>query len=301
MNIKKTLTVILLALSLTITVFGNTYTKEYTITNNDEFFEVSGTLPIVTTENSSLNKILNDKITNVYETKLENAKKSNITKLDFSYEVITYEQYVSIILYTKTTNLGTTTYTDTLVYDKDTNKIISLEDFSEIIPSIQLDNEKISNDISIKTNSSLIDSKQNNFYIEEESIVLINPVTTGEEIEHSKFQLSEIETYKISKDDYYIKGTYKIIMVPLRETLENLGYKVSYRSFDKPIEISKEGKTYYISLNKNVYANETTTTSLEVLPEVINDETFIPISFFSEILNVYYNINLDESISFENK
>ncbi len=298
MNIKKFIFTILLTLSFVVTAFANTYTEEYTITNNDELFEVSGSLPIVDTKNSSLNKNLNDKITNVYQTKLENAKKSNVTNLDFSYEVIIYKQYVSIILYTKTTNLGTTTYTDTFVFNKDNYEVISLDDFSDIIPNIQSNNNNIDNSIPIETKTSFIDENQSSFYIENENIILIEPIAKGENINYSKFSLNDSKTYKVMEDDYYIKGTYKIVMIPLRETLEGLGYSVVYKSFEQPVEVTKDKNIYHVSLNENMYSNKDISTALEVSPEVVNDTTYVPISFFSEILDIYYNINMDGSITF---
>ncbi len=295
MNIKNILMTVLFILCFTINTFSvsSNYTNNYNIINNDELFEITGTLPIVNTKSTSLNKKLNEEINKTYETNIQSARKNNVAKLDFSYEVIDDEKYVSIILYTQATNLGITTYTDTFVFDKDTNKVIELNNFSHIIPNNKIDN----NEVVAESNSLTINKAQSNFYIQDDEIVLIDSITKGDDVNYVKFSLDEVTSYEIEKNDYYM-GTYKIVMVPLRETLENLGYSVIYKSYEQPIEISKGNKIYYISLNKNMYSNGTTNTSLEVLPEVINNTTFIPISFFSDILNIHYDISNDSTIRF---
>ncbi len=299
MIIKKTLLATIFSTFFTLTALANNYTTDYNVINNDELFKVTGTLPIVTTNNDTLNKELNQNIDEAYRATIHNAKNGNITKLDFSYDEIISTDYVSIVLYSNITNLGTTTYTNTFTFNKDTMTMVNINDFSQIIPSSSLNSvNKATANISTNVNSSTID---NSFYIENDTLVLVSSAGAGNGLEYKKIPLNLLKTYTLPKEDYYLKSNYQITMIPLRVTLESLGYDVIYTTHTNPIEIIINDETYFFTLNDNkYYSTNEDFTILEVAPEIQNNTTYVPISFLSDFLNISYKINEDESITFGN-
>ncbi len=291
--IKKIILTLIFIIFISTTSFASSYTKNHSILNNDELFEVTGTLPIADTNNLTLNKELDNRVDIIYRSRINNAKKGNITKLHFSYEEITSSNYVSIIIYSNITNLGTTTHADTLTFSKDTMKLVTIDDFSELIPAYQIN--RAANNISQNINTSFNNS--NNFYVEDNKLVLINSAGAGNGLEYTEIPLNLLSTYTLLKKDYYVKNNYQITMIPLRTTLENLGYKVTYTSHTEPIVVTIRDEFYYFNLDDNKYHYNDSFLTLEVNPEIKDNTTYVPISFLSEVLNKYYKINSEESIT----
>ncbi len=302
MKIKNKLLTIVFSLLLTTFVYGSDYTLSIDIVNNDELFEVSGELPYIATNNESFNNEINKIIKNTYSTRLDNAKKGSVSKINFNFDVKETKNYVSIILYTDISNLGTTTYVDTFVFNKNSYNIISLDNFADTIMN-NLDVYMSKNSKNISRSSTVNDSNSDSFYVDDDGIVLLldASVTNSNEIIEVPIPFDSLQKYTLDDDDYYINGTYQIMMIPLRQTLENLNYEVIYKDNNSPIKIIKDDKEFGFMLNQNKYFKKNgKTTSLELKPEIINDITYVPISFFSDVLNIYYKVNDDKSITFSN-
>lgn len=296
MNAKKIICTLLFVVSLSLNIFANQYTTDYTISNTNEIFEVTGTLPLANTGFSSLDTDLNENITETYNKKISNAKNASVSKLDFSYEEKISSDYVSILLYTKSTNLGTTTYVDTFVFNKNTGNLVDIEDFSDLLPK-EISEYTSTGSYSNKFfSSNVLSNNQINFYVEDDKIVLIS--TVGGQLTFKDIEFSEVCSFRIKKNDYYTKGTYQIMMVPLRTLLEGLGYDISYTSTDEPINISKNDDFFAITIDDKTYANNGKSTTLEVSPELIDGSTYVPITFVTDVMNIDYKANSDGSFTF---
>ena len=86
-----------------------------------------------------------------------------------------------------------------------------------------------------------------------------------------------------------------ITMIPLRSTLEDMGYTVKWNDENRTVEINKGAQYTMISIDKNSYfKNKMAPISLSCAPIIVNDKTLLPIEFFTEILNKGINIENGE-------
>ncbi|MBP1927162.1 hypothetical protein J2Z76_003035 [Sedimentibacter acidaminivorans] len=82
-----------------------------------------------------------------------------------------------------------------------------------------------------------------------------------------------------------------VAMVPIRAIAESLGYKVTWNNDERSVKIDDEAS---LKIEQNIYLNfDKTQIELETAPVIVNDNTFVPLSFFKEVLNV-------ESVNFLN-
>lgn len=75
-----------------------------------------------------------------------------------------------------------------------------------------------------------------------------------------------------------------IIMLPVRAIAESLGYEVTWNNQERSVSI---GKTTVFKIGVNSFINSKNETKvLESAPIIKNDRSYVPLSFFKEILNV---------------
>ncbi|MEA1975545.1 MAG: protease inhibitor I42 family protein [Bacillota bacterium] len=95
-----------------------------------------------------------------------------------------------------------------------------------------------------------------------------------------------------------IKVDDNIKMIPLRSTLEEMGYTVKWNGENRTVEINKGAQYTVIAIDKNSYfKNKMAPISLSCAPIIVNDRTLLPIEFFTKILNKGIEIKNSE-ISF---
>jgi hypothetical protein len=91
-----------------------------------------------------------------------------------------------------------------------------------------------------------------------------------------------------------LKNDNGVLMLPFRCVVEKLGYRLVWIGDIKMIVIYKNDKWATVTIGENTYANNfSDIIKLEHSPELIGSSTYIPINFFSEILNV--KIETDEN------
>lgn len=76
-----------------------------------------------------------------------------------------------------------------------------------------------------------------------------------------------------------------IKMLPLRIIAENLGYIVDWNNDTKSIIISKDAKSYTMTIDNDIYGYNKAITTYESAPKLINGLTYVPIDFIKDILN----------------
>ncbi len=78
-----------------------------------------------------------------------------------------------------------------------------------------------------------------------------------------------------------------VMMVPLAETLRTLGYTVVWNSETNSIDINKGAQWTSITLGKNAYfKNRMAPKPLSSMPISIDNHTFVPLEFFTDILDL---------------
>lgn len=85
-----------------------------------------------------------------------------------------------------------------------------------------------------------------------------------------------------------------VVMVPVRAIAETLGYKVGWNNDERSVKIGYE---IFFLIGKNNYSNcERTQIKLETAPIIVDGRTYVPLSFFKEILNVKFADFFDNQV-----
>lgn len=75
-----------------------------------------------------------------------------------------------------------------------------------------------------------------------------------------------------------------VAMVPIRSIAESLGYKVTWDNDERSVKIGDEVS---LKIEQNNYLNyEKIQIVLETAPVIVNDHTYVPLSFFKEVLSI---------------
>lgn len=83
-----------------------------------------------------------------------------------------------------------------------------------------------------------------------------------------------------------------LILIPVREISESLGYDVTWNGHENPIEISKGAHWTSLTLGDNSYIfAKMSPFKLEKAPKLINSKTYVPVSFINEVLKTKTSIN----------
>jgi predicted secreted protein len=77
-----------------------------------------------------------------------------------------------------------------------------------------------------------------------------------------------------------------VMMVPLRSTLEKMGYTVTWNTDSRSVEMHQGAQWTSIKIGENAYfRNRMAPSPLSAAPVIINSRTLVPVEFFSEILS----------------
>jgi len=78
-----------------------------------------------------------------------------------------------------------------------------------------------------------------------------------------------------------------IMMVPLRSTLEKIGYSVKWDPAEKVVEVSKGAQYTKVAIGKNYYIkNRMAPIELSYFPVIVDGRTMVPLEFYSVILSI---------------
>lgn len=268
---------------------------------------VTGSIPYMKNyKDYALQNNLNEAISSAYQAKIKDVEKSKYNKnVHFVSTLDKNDNIVSVILHVTITSSTTKNDIITFNYDESTNKILMINDI--LGPNgVNIINNYIKKQIpknptKYNLNFNGIDKNQS-FYLKENNFVVIfdqgkmGPVSEN----NISFEINpkKILDYTINKDDYFTKENYEIKMIPLRNVSEKFGYEVSWNNITKSIDITKNSFKTSLVINKNNYRSDDTKFKiLESEPILKENTTYVPISFFDEMLGIVYSIN-NSSITF---
>lgn len=109
----------------------------------------------------------------------------------------------------------------------------------------------------------------------EEPVLISAPIATvsylGDEV------LSDVSAQKVDG----------IMMVPLRSTLEKIGYSVKWDPAEKVVEVSKGAQYTKVDVGKNYYIkNKMAPIELSHSPVIVDGRAMVPLEFYSVILSI---------------
>lgn len=130
-------------------------------------------------------------------------------------------------------------------------------------------------------------------YVSEQGTYLMPTIDTSNQKYDTFGKLIEknivINGETLKKNSTVVNGN---LMIPLRETLETLGYKVKWNNDTRSVEINKSNQWTTIKINENSYfKNKMAPQPLSHAPVIIDGSTYIPVEFLNIILDLGLSVN----------
>ncbi len=257
---------------------------------------ITGELPQFTDmKDEALQTKLNKIITNLFDKKVADAKKINSPALNFQYEVKESEKYLSLLIYTylSSGNTGSDDVT-TIVLDKNQYK-----QYETLVDLLGPNGYKIAN---IKISQQMKAAPEYQYFTGDEGFKGTNSATKFYMDEHgkiivifNKYEIApgvsgmpkfEIDPAMIKETTVHFSDTFlvdQIRMLPLRQTLENLGFELTWNN--KIVTITRGEESHSIIIGSSTVDNGRT---IDKAPLVSNGRTFVPISYFETVLGISY-------------
>ena len=290
--------------SFTLNVFADTNIK---VNSNDinikkENTLITGKVPVVSgMSNLTFQKSVNKKIDDIIKTKTTSYSQKVNNKIEVSYNAIQDKDILSIVIYFK--NLYTNDITSYSVnIDTKNNKFISINSYLGA-NGLNYTNKVVSYKAANMGVTYKKITENTPFYIKNKNVYVVygaGSITFAQK-GNIIFEIpyKNIKNYKVDKNSYYKKSQYNVKMVPLRETLEYFGYTMNWENKTNSITVLKDGKfVSYLVIGENKYSdkNNKIIRQLEFAPEIKNGKAYVPISYFSQILEMLFAVDDNENI-----
>jgi hypothetical protein len=287
-----------------------------TLNERIENLTIRGRLPVAfITDNGydgDFGFLINERIFLVRDQMLSAMKSVNASGISFAYTVTESYGYVGITLVGEfnftgvTLNAPATTpqrVIDTINIDTINERLLALPDVlgsnAIAIAEVALTNHVHQNQQDFFRRLPLITSNQS-FILSNDDVVLVfgemtvAPLASG--FINITISSENIIEMVLIKDEYYTRSPYNVRMMPMVTVSEAFGYAVFIDDETGYIEVLKDSlSTAFMTLNANLYARgeeaPATGRTLEAAPEMYEGQVFVPISFFTDILGLFYNID----------
>ncbi|WP_250277324.1 copper amine oxidase N-terminal domain-containing protein [[Clostridium] colinum] len=263
---------------------------------------ITGEYPIISGfSNISFQKNVNKSIEDTIKNKITSYSQKTTNKIEISYDIIEDENIISVIIYFK--NLYTNEVTPySINFNIKTNSFISINTCLGV-NGLNYTNKIVSNKASDLGVTYKKVSESTPFYIKNNNVYVIFGAgkITFPQKGNIIFEIpyNNLKNYQINKNSYYKKSEYNVKMVPLRDVLEYFGYSMSWQNSTNSITVLKDGKFIsYLVIGENKYSdkNNKIIRQLEFPPEIKNGKAYVPISYFSEILEMLFAVDNNENI-----
>lgn len=280
------------------------YSTNKVISQTKNNMKVTGNVPVIKGLSSPIfQSKFNSAIENTYNKAISDASSNKVKNLKLSYDIVIDGNYLSVILYA--TNGSTkASAINTFVINRTNNTYQSI---NSILGSngVNYSNKVIANKIKAEKNINYTQvptiTNEQAFYCKDGNIMIIfgagsiAPASKGNRV--FEIQKNKLKNVFISPMNYYAKSGYNVKMVPLRSTAEALGYKISFNASSNKITISKGNFSSAITIGRNSYSKgNTSPKQLEFAPEIRNGYTYVPISFFGEILGLLFSVDNSNNV-----
>ncbi len=229
---------------------------------------------------TKLNKIISD----LYNSKMQEAKKDPNGEINFSYEVINSGKYVSVLVYTSVSygNTGSDEVT-TIVLDNAKYKV-----YDTLVDVLGPNGYKIANKVISKSNPEGFKGTNNatKFFVDKNGdiVVIFNKYEIADGASSTpKFVIpsKEMVEMTIPFSETYFSGETR--MVALKSIADQVGYEVSWNN--GTVTLKKGDEVHRLTIGVKAVENNR---ELEVAPKIINGRTYVPISYLETVLGGMY-------------
>ncbi|MCL2351080.1 MAG: copper amine oxidase N-terminal domain-containing protein [Firmicutes bacterium] len=293
---------------------------ETKLSSREEGLDIRGSYPVVSgVGNASLEAAVNEKIDTVFGQKKAEAKNVKAKSLVFSYTLTEANDVTSILLYTVINTATVKKEVNSVNFSRSRQSWVAIDDAAVLGPNGASLADKV---ITKEIRSNPGEYYQNftgvtsgdAFAVENDGVKLyfdafkLAPGSRGEV--SFKLERQRIVYYWLPKERYLIDASnYDLRMIPLRTAAEALGYTVTWSPGDaNSLVIVDRGDDFMVTLTigKNEYVvsrpsapERTSVMALEAAPELTAGVTYVPISFFDQILElVSYSIDENGGVVF---
>jgi len=279
------------------------------IDTREEGLEMEGRIPILTQYAVFFQTRINGEIEKIIEGKMADAREARARTLAFDFELAFSEPYMSIILKSTAASASSKTEVVSINFNTKTGELISAEDV--VGPQVvQLADRLLVEMIRRnpeRYNPSFAGMRKDQAFsvTDDEIIFWFNEFQLApgfEGIIPLSLRRNEIKEYTLTRDDFRIRREFNLKMVPFN-IVQHLGYSFTWHPHPEYPWISvyhNDELVINLTIGVNDYVRESRfTRSLEAAPELINGTTYVPISFFDQILSlVAYHIDENDRIIF---
>lgn len=280
------------------------YSTNKVISQTKNNVKVTGNVPVIKGLSSPVfQSKFNSTIENTYNKTINEAAGNKIKNLKLSYDIVIDGNYLSVILYA--TNWTTKAATiNTFVINRSNNTYQSINSVlgsNGVNYSNKVIANKIKADKAINYYQVPTITNEHPFYCKDGNVMVIfgagsiAPASKGNRV--FEIQKNKLKNVFVNPMNYYAKSGYNVKMVPLRSTAEALGYKLSFNSATNKITVSKGNFSSTITVGRNSYSKgNTSPKQLEFAPEIRNGYTYVPISYFGEILDLLFSVDNNNNV-----
>jgi len=263
--------------------------------------EITGQIPTAQTGSSRLNAALEERWTAQYNNFVQNHMAGALS-IDSQPEFFTSYVYVSTAFTKEAVSVSTTASISTTVIDSRTNTIITLTDFNVNI--VQLVNSHINNLVDGRAhNFSGIDANHP-FYLDGDRLVI--PFGSAELFPNERgiyevvLSISNIEEETFP--DYYFRilepNQYNTVMVRVADVMRKFGYAADWDGETRTARIWADAVdgtlVSSLTIGENSYSyRDGRTRELEVAPMLFDGLTYVPLSFFNEVVGIPTTVSSD--------
>jgi len=275
------------------------------IFKREEGLEIKGEVPKLTNEAADLRVPVDKMINEVVNKKICAAKDAKAKEIRFKYDVYHTNDYVSIIIWSTVTKASPKTEVSSVNFNTEDGRAVSAAEAigkNAVRLADKLLAEMIRRNPENYINGFTGLLEDQSFYVANDKAVFFfdefQLASGTDDIVQLELTLSAIKSYSIPKDEYVVKPGYNIRMIPLSLVCEQFGYKAEWKA--GKVFLFYDGEfVMELTPGVNNYQQRRLQRSLEAAPEIIKDTTYVPISFFDQILNlVTYSIDAQGSITF---
>ena len=262
--------------------------------------EITGKIPFANVEgNSEFAEILNERFLSQFS-ELVQAHQSSALSLNFSTEIFTSQRssdqdmFISVVITMQAVSATTTTTVATTVINATTGQIIFLTEYHTNLSHIV--NAQLRQRTNGRNFINVNIAADQPFYITENLLIIhFNEREIGTVI----INLDNIIEHTIDESLFFVlpADQYSTIMVRLTAVIPHFGYSFAWGDHYQIIEIFfGEDHTGTLTIGKNEFSRGIETALLEAAAMIHESRTYVPLSFFQEILGIATKIDNEKII-----
>jgi len=276
-----------------------------------EGLDIYGRVPVLSTRNFEYRHI-NARIDAVVDLLIADARRVRARSVTFDFEEYVADGVISVLIEANVSSVISRTLVRSVNFNSSTGALITIRDAMEfdIVPlaeRILIDRMRRQPENYYAAQAVLLESQA--FFVNRQGITILfdefqlSAMVSGIrrlEIPRRNIGVTTIDASSIRTDEGY-----NLLMVPIRDIAEGLGYHVTWCNLEhKAIIYSRSPLTggqrlAWMRPGRNDYFTPVMQRSLEAAPSVIAGSMYVPITFFEQILTLTsYSIDTSGNVTF---